>query len=534
MEKIRSRALSAFRTPGSTRSVQLRKRKSKLYSRDTRGASIGEGLFGENVVFVLLTIAFRILNCFMVQTSFVPDEYWQSLEVAHNMTFKYPLFNYGYLTWEWNEGLRGFTYPLLFASVYKGLDWIGKDEVVFLIWIPRLIQAVVSGLADVRLYSLMKRLENKNVAKWVYFCQLCSWFTWYCCTRTLTNTMEAVLGTLALYSFPLEGSPTKSSTKYLLFVALAFLIRPTAIILWIPLLVYHFFKETKKLDLVVQHCLPVGLFTFGTSLIIDRIFFGKWTFVQWNFLKFNVLQNIGSFYGSHPWHWYISQGFPVIIGTHLPFFVHGTVVAPRRYRVLLVAIAWTLLIYSFLSHKEFRFIYPVLPLCMIFCGFSFSHFKRWKKTFVGLLVISNLLPALYTGLVHQRGALDIMSNIQQLCNKENSSLLVLMPCHSIPHYSHVHCPLKMNFLECPPNIGDPDTYVDEAELFYVSPIAWLKAEFYDTSRLPTHLVMFSALEKEISTFLTTNSYVRKASVFHTHVPDGRIGSHIYMYERDLK
>lgn len=280
-------------------------------------------------------------------------------------------------------------------------------------------------------------------------------------------------------------------------------------------------------------CVFCRLFTFGASLIIDRVFFDKWTFVQWNFLKFNVLQNMGSFYGSHPWHWYISQGFPVIIGTHLPFFLHGVVVAPRRYIVLLVAIAWTLLIYSFLSHKEFRFIYPVLPLCMIFCGFSFSHFKCWKKTAVGVLVVSNLLPALYTGLVHQRGALDVMSNIQQLCKKENSSLLVLMPCHSIPYYSHVHCPLKMNFLECPPDIGDPEMYVDEAELFYMSPIAWLNAEFHDTTRLPTHLVMFSALEKEISTFLTTNSYVKKASIFHTHVPEGRIGSHIYMYERDL-
>ncbi|PIO36554.1 hypothetical protein AB205_0018360, partial [Aquarana catesbeiana] len=189
--------------------------------------------------------------------------------------FSPPESNYGYLTWEWNEGLRGFTYPLLFASVYKVLDWIGKDEVFFLVWIPRLIQAIFSGLADVRLYGLMRRLENANVAKWVFFCQLCSWFTWFCCTRTLTNAMETVLGTLALYSFPLEGSPTKSSTKYLLFVALAFLIRPTAIILWIPLLIYHFFKEPKKLDLVLQQCLPVGLFTFGASLIIDRVFFDK-------------------------------------------------------------------------------------------------------------------------------------------------------------------------------------------------------------------------------------------------------------------
>lgn len=61
--------------------------------------------------------------------------------------------------------------------------------------------------------------------------------------------------------------------------------------------------------------------------------------------------------------------------------------------------------------------------------------------------------------------------------------------------SHVHCPLKMDFLECPPDIGDPEMYVDDAELFYMSPIAWLNAEFHDATRLPTHLVMFSALEK---------------------------------------
>ncbi|KAJ1180814.1 hypothetical protein NDU88_006030 [Pleurodeles waltl] len=71
--------------------VQLRKRKSVLYSTEGAGTRTGAGLFGENVYLVLLAIAFRIINCFLVQTSFVPDEYWQSLEVAHHMVFEYPL-----------------------------------------------------------------------------------------------------------------------------------------------------------------------------------------------------------------------------------------------------------------------------------------------------------------------------------------------------------------------------------------------------------------------------------------------------------
>ena len=35
-------------------------------------------------------VAFRVSSAVLSQTSFVPDEYWQSLEVAHRMVFGYP------------------------------------------------------------------------------------------------------------------------------------------------------------------------------------------------------------------------------------------------------------------------------------------------------------------------------------------------------------------------------------------------------------------------------------------------------------
>lgn len=37
-----------------------------------------------------LSLAVRLACCFSVRTSFVPDEYWQSLEVAHRAAFGYP------------------------------------------------------------------------------------------------------------------------------------------------------------------------------------------------------------------------------------------------------------------------------------------------------------------------------------------------------------------------------------------------------------------------------------------------------------
>ena len=42
---------------------------------------------------LLLLILFRWLNAALTQTYFAPDEYWQSLEVAHKVVFGYPFCN---------------------------------------------------------------------------------------------------------------------------------------------------------------------------------------------------------------------------------------------------------------------------------------------------------------------------------------------------------------------------------------------------------------------------------------------------------
>lgn len=49
-----------------------------------------------------------------VYSNFVPDEFWQSTEVAY-----YQTFGEGHLTWEWHVGLRSYLFPYLIAQVYN-------------------------------------------------------------------------------------------------------------------------------------------------------------------------------------------------------------------------------------------------------------------------------------------------------------------------------------------------------------------------------------------------------------------------------
>ncbi|KAM9861354.1 GPI mannosyltransferase 3 [Aulostomus maculatus] len=521
MERIRQR----FSFGSKIQDVKLRKRKSQLYLKEDDHQIKGA------LRFAVFSVTFRLINCFLVQTSFVPDEYWQSLEVAHRM-----VFNYGYLTWEWKAGIRGFSYPLVFAFIYKLLHLVDCDSVYLLIWLPRIIQALLAAFADMKFFFLVRTLEDPEVAKWTLFCQLSSWFTWYCCTRTLSNSIEATITCLALCYFPLSASKTGSSKKYLALVALAVVVRPTALIVWLPLLMYHFWQEDNKLRLIAHDYIPIGGLAIGISTLIDCICYEKWTFVQFNFLKFNVFHGVADFYGSHPWHWYLTQGFAVVIGPHLPFFLHGCSLAFKRYKILLVAVIWTVGVYSLLPHKEFRFIYPVLPFCMIFCGISVANLTTWRRAAAFSLLASNLTAALYTGLIHQRGTLDVMVHLQTLCDVSSSStspqpdVLFLMPCHSTPFYSHVHCPVKMRFLECPPDLGE-EWSIDEAERFYRDPLDWLRKSFPYKSSLPTHLVLFDVLEEEISLFLHGNNFMKTAEIFHTHFPEGRVGGSIFIYQR---
>jgi len=73
-------------------------------------------------------VAYRILNCLLVQTWFEPDEYWQGLEPAHNLAFgfgfhiKFLVYSVMLLQiWLFNLGMAAWPEKLL-VSWFRGSD----------------------------------------------------------------------------------------------------------------------------------------------------------------------------------------------------------------------------------------------------------------------------------------------------------------------------------------------------------------------------------------------------------------------------
>ena len=260
------------------------------------------------------------------------------------------------------------------------------------------------------------------------------------------------------------------------------------------------------------------------STFVDRLYYEQWTFPPLRFLYFNIAQSLAVFYGKNDWHYYLSQGYPLLLTTFLPFGCIGiwqSLFPPERppeylndststktikYQIATMVVLVPSVL-SFISHKEVRFVYPILPLLHILAAVPFTTFflpgvslaiprtSRFtaKRLLLALLLIVNVTIAFVTTTSHQTAPLTVMTYVRNQHTKyyltqppsdflkpAPSTMTVgfLMPCHSTPWRSHlVHPSVRAWALTCEPpvnmNASARAHYLDEADRFYADPKQFL-------------------------------------------------------------
>ncbi|KAM9967784.1 hypothetical protein ACTFIW_001871 [Dictyostelium discoideum] len=516
----------------------------------------------QKILFLSLVL-YRCINSLLINTFFDPDEYWQSLEVAHKL-----VFGYGYLTWEWSEGLRSFIHPLIFVYLFKFLKFLNLDSTFFIIIGPKLLSGFLAAIGDLYLYKLtLSIFKSKESAKWALICQLISWYMFVCIVRTYSNSIETILFIISLYYFPINNDTINSKPKIsIALTTFAFLIRPTTAIMWLYILPLHIFinlKSIKKIfNFLIFDCLFIGLLCLFIGCFIDYIYYERFVFLPYNFLYFNVLKNISSFYGTHPFHWYWSQGLPAIGFTILPLFLLSIrslwIKKSDRFKLHLAWCAlFTVGFYSLLAHKEFRFILPILPIIMMYSGYYISTFTQLKTTtktttttkeskeskesydpkskpnisttlisppkLIILLLLLNIPMSVFFSNFHQRSPIDIMHYINSDIVpkiKDNGTISVdlLMSCHATPFQSYIHNEnLILTLLECPPPLNE-NSPIDEKSLFYKDPLNFMNTQYKhieinnsnknskNLKALPNYFIVEDELLDRLEPWLLKNSY----------------------------
>ncbi|GJJ12569.1 hypothetical protein Clacol_006812 [Clathrus columnatus] len=182
----------------------------------------------------------------------------------------------------------------------------------------------------------------------------------------------------------------------------------------------------------------------------------------------------------------------------MPFFLYGVYQAikegPCPLRRLVYLLIWTIMMYSLAAHKEWRFIHPLLPVMHVIASkpitdSSFARLGKLSKLWTRyrrLWILLTVIMAPFLLFVQSRAQIAVMHYLRTIPDDELRSLGFLTPCHSTPWQAYLHRPhLKEGLLwaiGCEPPLGDQDleTYKDQSDIFYESPLAYLRARFPST------------------------------------------------------
>ncbi|KAK0463835.1 glycosyltransferase family 22 protein [Desarmillaria tabescens] len=470
------------------------------------------------VTFYALTVRLVIALC--TRTFFQPDEYFQALEPAHNI-----VFGYGNLTWEWLNPfpIRSILYPALNVPIYWALKVTGIHEIrpwgdFLLIIGPRILHGTLAAGTDIWICSLTRRTIGERYVSTSLFLSLTSFFHALSLSRSFSNSFETSLTTIAFSYYPWDASTRLSPQliynrskirKSLVFAALACAIRPTNAVIWIYLfsnLVWALRGYRRTLLFLLCDAIVIGTLVLTSVVGLDWVYYGKFTFAPANFLITN-LSGVALFYGGNPWHYYLSQALPILCTTSLPFTIHGlwtqgseSNTATRTMRKM---VAWTIGVYSFAGHKEWRFIHPLLPILHVLASQSLvdlsattvrakpkprasitTYLPPVRKKFLAILLVP-MPTAAYVVLLYCSGPISATSYIRSIPTNElqGGSIGILMPCHSLPGQAYIHRKELENggmwALGCEPPLGKQDlsTYRDQTDIFFSFPYQYFMERF---------------------------------------------------------
>ncbi|KAL1964626.1 hypothetical protein VTN77DRAFT_6800 [Rasamsonia byssochlamydoides] len=499
---------------------------------------------------LLFLVAFRILNALCVRTFFQPDEFFQSLEPAWQVAFGED--SGAWITWEWKHQLRSSIHPLLFAAIYYvagSIAWLLRLSPLavadLLIAAPKTTQAVIAAIGDYYTWKLAGRVYGSDShGAWATLAlTVLSPWQWFCSTRTLSNCLETTLTVVALYYWPWEWFLGKedndeknasqapsvneshktgglaSLRKCLLFAALACVLRPTNVLIWMCLASCALLKAPRSTSwILLREAVGCGSAVLGLSILVDRFYYGTWTFPPLKFLYFNIVQSLAVFYGRNDWHYYLSQGLPLLLTTALPFTILGLYRAvvsceqlsiKRQFAFVCLFMPFVL---SLIAHKEVRFIYPLLPALHVLTSDPLVSFFLPavsnssgayvpRRLILLFLLLVNIFVAYYTTISHASGPLSVLSYLRERhqvhhepphilqspspllgpneAASKNMTVGFLMPCHSTPWRSHLVFPsIHAWALSCEPPVGFNESqkaaYLDEADQFYADPGNFLR------------------------------------------------------------
>ena len=296
------------------------------------------------------------------------DEHFQILEFAG---LKLGLTTSSNLPWEYHYQMRPSLQPFIVVAIYQLFGFLDISNPFLIIFFLRLLSGCLTFLSLILLYKVYHdKISDMILKRWFLILLFTLWFIVYIGVRFSSENWSGLLFTIGFSSYFLfQRRNFLSFFTIGVLLGLCFLFRYQA-----SFLIFGFFlwlliiKKEYFTNLIIIFLGFILVFLVG--VLIDKWFYGEWTFTAWNYFAQNILENKVSGFGVEPWWWYISKsieiGVPPISILFIAAFFIVAIFQPKN------PIVWSfipfILIHNVIGHKEMRFLFPVflfIPVIII-------------------------------------------------------------------------------------------------------------------------------------------------------------------------
>lgn len=269
---------------------------------------------------------------------------------------------------------RTFLGPMFICSIASPGYFILQLLDCSKIWTQYLIRAVLGLCVLGAFHAFRKAVEyvlGSQVATWFVCITMTQYHFMFYLSRPLPNIFALPLVLLAL-----TGWLRRRYSLFIIASAAAIIIfrGELALFLGIILLLELAYRHITIIKLF-RVAIPAGIILLSLTILIDSVYWGRVLWPEGEVLWFNIVLNRSHEYGTSPFLWYFYSALPRGLGVTYALVPLGAIMDFRVRRILLPAVLFVLL-YSFLPHKELRFIIYVFPLFNVVAAAACS--RLWE------------------------------------------------------------------------------------------------------------------------------------------------------------
>ncbi|MCD4794618.1 MAG: hypothetical protein K8R54_15390 [Bacteroidales bacterium] len=342
-------------------------------------------------IIFIIAIIWYALTAYSSIGYFHADEQYQIIEFAGIIDGKNTAKD---LAWEYNAQIRPATQPAICYLIFKVCDFFSITNPYDKAFVIRLITGLLSVLA---IYFFTNSCKNMIFNKYRKLFLILSYFIWFLPFINVRFSSETWSGITLLLALALVIRNKRTYQTYLVLgclLGMSFLFRyqiafaAFGLVLWLI-----FMKKESKSKIVL--IFASGLVIVMIGILIDSRFYGDFTFTLWNYFEVNIIEGKAAEFGTSPWYYYFYyvfrySFFPIGILILISFLL----LVFRRYNSIFI---WTvlpfLIVHSYISHKELRFLFPVInfvPVIIILAIQEVPPIRRINsssKLIKGLLIL---------------------------------------------------------------------------------------------------------------------------------------------------